>query len=37
MSALGNDRVNRVLPSDLWLEPQSRRQNIQAEGIRHAC
>lgn len=30
MSALGNDRVNRVLPSDLWLIPWSSRQNSQA-------
>lgn len=37
MSALGNDRVNRVLPSDLWLKPRSRRQNSQPAGIRHAC
>ena len=37
MSALGNDRVNRVLPSDLWLIPWSGRQNSRAEGIRHGC
>ncbi len=37
MSALGNDRVNRVLPSDLWLIPWSSRQNSQAAGIRHGC
>lgn len=27
MSALGSGRVNRVLPSDLWLIPRSSRQN----------
>lgn len=36
-SALGSDRVNRVLPSDLLLIPWSRRQNSQAVGIRHGC
>lgn len=37
VSALGNDRVNRELPSDLWLIPWSGRQNSQAAGIRHGC
>lgn len=30
ISALGNDRVNTGLPSDLWLIPWSSRQNSQA-------
>lgn len=34
MSALGNDRVNRVLPSDLWTKPWLRVLDMVVSGIK---